>query len=245
MTTHEWFVEHRASFVIRSLEPDEERLFHEHLPACEACRAEVGRLERDLAWLPMAVEPVTPRPGLTRRLVEGALGRRERRWPIETALAASLVLAAGAWGWALWRDRSASARQAGEVARLERALITARDTLAIMRNASRVAQASVTMGGRHGQLIIFADEQTHRWNVVVSGLPAAGPGEVCQFWFITDNGMVRGVEVRPGASGTAFLTMGMPPRGGVVMGAALTLEPAGGDSDQPKGPTLAHLMLES
>ncbi len=239
MTAHEWFIEHRSALVARALDPDEERLFREHLPGCAECRTEVDRLERDLAWLPMGAAPVTVRPGLTRRLVEGAIGRRagsRRVGLLPAALAASLVLVAGGW----LRERR-QFRAEREALRQEVAMV--RDTLGIIQSAAKVRYASITRGGHQGGLVIFADERTHRWNVVVYGLPAPAPGEVCQFWFITDEGMVRGVEVRTTPQGPAFLTLPMPPRGGTVMGAALTIEPAGSSGDRPQGTELAHLML--
>jgi hypothetical protein len=238
MTAHEWFIEHRSALVARTLEPDEERLFHEHLPGCAECRSEIDRIERELAWLPMGAAPVTPRPGLTRSLVEGAIGRRRRtrNWVLPAALAASLVLVTGSW----LRERGLL-RTERDGLRQELAMV--RDTLGIIQSAAKVRYASITMGQHQGGLVIFADERTHRWNVVVYGLPAPAPGEVCQFWFITDEGMVRGVEVRPDQRGPAFMTLPMPPRGGTVMGAALTIEQAGSSGDQPKGTELAHLMM--
>lgn len=239
MTAHEWFVEHRSALVARALEPDEERLFAEHLPGCPECRAAIAQLERELAWLPMGAVPVTPRPGLTRSLVEGALGRRPRPGSaalVPLALAASLLLVTGLW----LRERRAFA---GEREALRAELAMVRDTLGIIQSAAKVRTASITMGEHHGGVVIFADERTHRWNVVVYGLPAPANGETCQFWFITAEGMVRSVPVPSAGHGPAFLTLPMPPRGGTVMGAALTLEPAGSSGDHPQGTTLAHLMM--
>jgi hypothetical protein len=84
---------------------------------------------------------------------------------------------------------------------------------------------------------------THRWNVVLHGLPAAPPGEKYQLWFICADGMVRGVELVPTQSGPTFVNVGMPERGGGVLGAALSVEPASNQSDVPRGKELAHLML--
>lgn len=75
MPHHDWFVEHRTSFVIRTLEPDEERVFEEHLRGCDECRVAIESVARDLAWLPMGAAPVVPRPGLVYRLAEASLGR--------------------------------------------------------------------------------------------------------------------------------------------------------------------------
>jgi Anti-sigma-K factor rskA, C-terminal/Putative zinc-finger len=245
MTPHEWFQEHRPAFVIRTLEPDEERTFREHLLGCEECRTEVDRIERELAWLPMAARPVTPRPGLTRRMVDGVLGRRAGlpRWLVPASIAASVVLAATAWGWAAAMIREVEGEVASEHQRLVTQLAMARDTLDILRNADRVRHASITMGDHHGGMLIFADDRAHRWNVVVYGLPAPHAGEVCQFWFITETGMVRSVPVRTDASAPALLTLPMPPTGGHVMGGALTMEPEGSNGASPEGPELAHLML--
>lgn len=245
MTSHEWFIEHRTAFVIRSLEPDEERVFREHVPGCSECRAEIERIEQELAWLPMGAGPVTPRPGLTRSLVDHAIGvrRGERRWLVPVALAASLLIALGSFGWARGQVNNARADFARESSQLREELAMARDTLGIIQTAAVVRHASITMGKQQGGLVIFADEKTHRWNVVVYGLPAPAAGEVCQFWFITDEGMVKGVQVRTDQHSPSFMTLPMPPKGGNVMGAALTLEPMGSTDEKPEGRELAKLML--
>jgi hypothetical protein len=245
MTTHEWFIEHRTAFVVRTLEPDEERSFREHLAGCAECRGELERIERDLAWLPMGAAPVPPRPGLTRALVDGAIGTRHGgpRWLIPVGVAAAVLVAVGSWGWAERTVNAAHGEFERERAGLLQQLAMARDTLGIIRTADKVRHASIRMGERQGGLVIFADDRTHRWNVVVYGLPAPAPGEVCQFWFITGTGMVKSVEVKTDESGPAFLTLPMPPTGGTVMGAALTMEPAGSTTDRPQGTELAHLMM--
>jgi len=245
MTTHDWFIEHRTAFVVRTLEPDEERSFREHLAGCAECRAEVERIERDLAWLSMGAAPVAPRPGLTRELVEGAIGTRRRgpRWLVAAGIAAALLAGAGSWSWARHTVDTARAEFQRERAALLQELAMARDTLGIIRTADKVRHASIRMGEHQAGLVIFADDRTHRWNVVVYGLPAPAAGEVWQFWFITGTGMVKSAEVKTDGSSPAFLTLPMPPTGGTVMGAALTTEPAGSTTDKPQGTELAHLLM--
>lgn len=245
MNPHAWFVEQRTAFVARTLEPDEQHVYQAHLDGCAECRDAVQQLERELAWLPMGLPPATVRPGLHRQLVAGALGERRGapRWWAPAALAASVVLAAGAWFWALTTTRAFETQLAGERARLSEELAMVRDTLGIIRGAAMVRHASIAMDGREGGLLIFADERTHRWNVVVYGLPAPPAGETCQFWFITESGMVRSVAVPSDGRTPAFLTLPMPPDARHVMGAALTLEPAGSSGGAPAGVQLAHLML--
>lgn len=244
---HEWFIEHRAAFVARSLDRRDEKAFVDHLVRCDECTREVARLEQELAWLPMATAPVAPRPGLQRKLLEGALGVGRWRWTRLTtaAVAASLLLSVGVYA----RDRLVQQRLQAELTRQEQAL-TARtsalaavqDTLSIMRDAARVLQANFTMHGHPGGVLIFADEHSHRWNVVVHGLPPAGPGEMYQFWFIAPDGMIRAAEVHPNPAGPVLLTLSMP-SSGPVLGAALSVEPMHEQSPGPQGQVLAHLTL--
>lgn len=244
---HDWFVTQREAYVARHLELDEERLFREHLPGCDECRAMVAQLERELALLAMGATPVPPRPGLVRQLTEGVLTRPRpqrhwRRWA-PLAMAASLVLAAGL-GW--WRARERAAVFARDLAVATRELAAVHDTLSILRQTSNVMHARLEMDGRRGGIIILADSLSHRWNVVVHGLPPAPAGQHYQFWFICDDGMVRGAEIAPRAGGAVVLTLGMPSGGGRVMGASLSVEPMGMPADAPpQGKELAHLMLES
>jgi hypothetical protein len=234
MNSHEWFVEHRTAYVARSLDADEMGSFTDHLDRCPECRAAVNLLERELGWLPMGVEPAAARPGLERRMFDQVLGIGRWRWNRMTTLAtaASLLVAVLAYGGAQRQSRIA-----------ERRLAALEDTLSVMRRASKIVQASFQMDDRAAGLLIFADERTHRWNVVVHGLPPAGPDQVYQFWFIQKDGMVRGAVVHPDSLGPTFMTMGMPPNGREVMGAALTVEPMHEQAETPRGKELAHLML--
>jgi hypothetical protein len=241
---HDWFIEHRQAFVARHLEPDEERVFDEHLRGCAECRDAVATLERELGWLGMGVEPVVPRPGLTREISDAVLRPAPASWRRWTPLAAAagLALVLGL-GW-----RGAQRRAAGleeQLASSQARLAAVEDTLSVVRRASRVFHARVTMHEHVGTLTILDDPVTHRWHVIVAGLPPAPPGERYQFWFITEDGMVRGAEVSPAGDNAAKITLGMPPRGGAVLGAALTMETATDSVGPPKGMELAHLMLAS
>lgn len=242
MKSHEWFVEHRADYATGVLDSDDGATFEAHLPHCEECRREVSRIEAELAWLPMGLAPVAPRPGFRRRVIQNVLDNRSsrgRNWIAAAALAASILIALGGWYAGGQRARGVEAQLVGQQARLA----ALEDTVSIMRGAGRVLQASVQMGAQRGGLVIFADETTHRWNVVVHGLPPAPAGARYQFWFIAAEGMVRGAEVQVQPARPVIFTTGMPKTGGAVMGAALTIEPLGATHGPPQGRQLAHLML--
>ena len=247
MTEHEWFVEHRVDYATRTLDPGDARTFEVHLPGCEECREEVARIERDLEWLPMGLPPAGARPGLERRIVEQVL-RRPRAvrpaWRLPAALAASAALVAG--GWLLGQARTDPLRRA--LAEQRAAAAALRDTLSIMRQADRIMQASMEVDGSEGGLLIFADEGTHRWNVVIHGLPPAPAGRRYQFWFIcaqSADSMVRGTEVPADTLRPTIFATDMPEQEACrsVVGAALTEEPATGAQGPPQGRRLVHLML--
>ncbi|HEY8105362.1 MAG TPA: anti-sigma factor [Gemmatimonadales bacterium] len=240
MTPHDWYVENRAAYVARALEAREERLFADHLIRCEECTREVATLQRDLGPLPMAVAPVAPRPGLSHQLAEGVLRQRARWSQVGAALAAAaaIILAVGLGV----RERQALSAAELAVSDRDRQLAALRDTLSIMRQA-HVVQRDIAMDGHKGGLVIFDDPVSHRWNVVMHGLPRAPADSVYQFWFITQNGMVRSVELRCDADRPAFATVGMPNTPGAVMGAAVTVEAAASRTGEPTGPMLAHVQF--
>lgn len=241
MSAHDWFEEHRVDYVTRTLEESELRAFEDHLARCPECTAEVKAIQGELAWLPMGATPVPLRPGLSRRLLESVLEPRARRWARRAAplaVAASLLL--GAAGWLAGRSEVGHLRSLLE--QRDRRLAALTDTISIMRDADRVLQASIEMDGRQGGILIFDDARTHRWSVVVHGLPPAPAGQVYRFWFICEEKMVPGAVVEAGAR-PALFTLPMPPEGGKVMGATLTVESAGAPQMAPSGRKLAELML--
>ncbi len=253
MTAHDWFIERRTEYAARVLEPAEMALFAEHLLRCPDCPSAVKQIEDELAWLPLAAAPATPRPGLQRDILDHALGRSPRgvrRWSLPIGIAASLI--SGAVGWQLGHRNvtvapAPVATQPGVTAPAvpgaNQQLAALQDTLSVMKQAAKVVQAKIMMDGKEGGMVIFADAKTHRWNVVVHGLPAPTNGRY-QFWFICADGMVRGTEVSVDPAKPMIFTTGMPePARGAVLGAALTFEPMDDREGPPRGKTLAHILL--
>lgn len=253
MTEHDWFREQLVEHTTGQLSTDDMRLIDEHLPHCADCRAEVDAIRHDLRYLGMAAPPVPPHPGFAARVLEAATGRSHRtpqsaRWII-TALAASTVVAAGL----AWQARATVTTSQRALTGLENELAGSRatalalaDTLSIVRKAGKVVYASLAMPGQvGGGVVLFDDATTHRWQVVAHGLPALPMGQRYQFWFVAEDGMLRGLPLIPSAAGSASLITGMPDSPpGKIMGAAITIE---SDQDAPNpsghGPKIATLML--
>ena len=241
MKAHDWFVEHLPDYVSRTLEAGDEALFEDHLKRCADCRQALTRLESDLAWLPMGVTPVPPRPGFTRRVVDRITHppRTRAAWLWPSLTAASLLLAVGIGRSGRVRIAELEALAGQQAA----ALTAARDSLSVALGPDRVLQATIEVEGRRGGLLILADETTHRWKVVVHGIPRARQGERYTFWFITGDGMVHGAEVDCDENNPAVLLLDMPPGAPVIKGGALTIELQSADPSVPQGRELAHLEL--
>lgn len=228
MSAHDWFLDHRGEYATGDLPAAELARFSEHLTHCADCRAEVEQLERELAWLPMGASPVSPPPGLTRRLTEAVLqSRPRRRWVVPAAAAAALLLATLAG----WQARGTTLRLTSEVDRLtalvaltDAQLAATLDTLSTIRAATRVVRAELGMAGAGAGLIIFEDRATQRWTVVVHGLPDAPAGERFALWFVCERGMREGAALPTTLSGTAVLVMPIPQDLGAVLAASITRE---------------------
>ncbi len=242
MNAHEWYIENHTGYVARSLEQNELALFEEHLPRCENCRKAIQEIERDLSWLPMAVKPVAPRPGFTRQVTVSVLDHDVRpwwrRWVEPLALAAMIGLAIGL-GVTSRRSGALSSKLAVATEQLD----ALSDTLGIMQKASRVLQASIKGDGYEGGMMIFADNASKRWKVIVHGLPTAPAGEAYHFWFICPDGVVKGAEVNVDPTHPAILTLTLPQDFGPVYGASLTMERLKDVGSTPHGRELANLTL--
>jgi len=242
MTAHAWYIENRSAFVVRSLESGEERTFRDHLIRCDECTREVARLERELGWLAMGAPPVAPAPGFARQMAAEILDRPSlwRRY-LPLAVAAGLTMVS--LGVSL-DARSDGRELRARLAAREGRLAALEDTLSVLRRANMVLQTQISMNGHEqGGLLIFQDAASHRWGVIVHGLPPAPAGSKYQFWFITETGMVRSVEVTADTQRPAFMTLPMPGVAAPVMGAALTMEPMVDRSSKPIGVTLAHVTF--
>src|SRR5438309_4310667 len=142
MTAHDWYLENRVAFATRTLEPRDESIFANHLSRCEECRAAVAQVEGELAWLPMGVKPVAPRPGVTRKWLERVLYRpRARWWRWAAAIASAAVLALSLGGWTKARREIVELKTA--LASHRGRLVALTDSLSAILGAERVLQKTI------------------------------------------------------------------------------------------------------
>lgn len=242
MSAHDWYTENRVAFVTRTLDADEHALFANHLARCVECQGAVTALEDDLAWLPLGVTPVASQPGLTRRLTEQVLRRRPVqwwRWAAAAATAASLLLAVRVSTEA----HSRISQLSGALAASQGQLSAIKDSLSAIVGAERVLQETVRRDGYEGGFLIFYDQDTERWNVVVHDLPPARAGEQYQLWFITSRGLLPGPALRANGARPTFLTLPAPGRSNAVVGAVLIVGPPDAGIGRPRGVELARVTF--
>jgi anti-sigma-K factor RskA len=82
--SHGEFEQLAAGFVLGALEPDDQRVFVEHLRACETCPQAVRELEEVLGKLAYTAPPVEPPPAL-RQAIMREVGSTRRRLPLPLA----------------------------------------------------------------------------------------------------------------------------------------------------------------
>lgn len=83
-----------------------------------------------------------------------------------------------------------------------------------------------------GAAVLYILQGGKQWYLKAIGLPAAGPGQTYEFWFMTEHGPVSGGRFSAESPERAELvSSGMP---GMVTGVLITLEPAIG-SREPSG----------
>jgi hypothetical protein len=160
-------------------------------------------------------------------------------WQSTAALATAAALVLALAGWAQARSESRDLRRVLEAHQWRLAAI--QDSLSAIVGAERVLQETISRPGYRGGFLIFYDQDTQRWNVVVHDIPEARIGEVYQLWFVTDTGLRPGPLLEVHGSRPTFLTLPAP--SGDVLGAALTVEPAGGSAGEPHGVELARLTF--
>jgi DNA repair exonuclease SbcCD ATPase subunit len=183
--------------------------------------------------------------------VEGHRANRMLR--IVAAVAAVLVVAAAAGGWLLQRQASRAASRANDAERQAQQVVTAANQqMAAVReeSAKQLAQAKEASARAQRVSDVLAAPDLVRYNITGAGpsaisgqvlwsrsrgvvfsgvrLPPAPGGMTYQLWLLTDGLPVTAGTFAPEQNGRITFTADPPRVPRPVVGAALTLEPAGG-----------------
>ncbi|WP_328325679.1 anti-sigma factor [Kribbella sp. NBC_00382] len=237
-------------YALDALDEDERILFEQHLPHCTVCAAEVAefretaaKLSTDVAMapprgmkdalmasiaqveqlpaVPEAAEPVNravPQPVVARRTV----GRRSL-----LALAAALVIVAGAGGIAVdqYRKNSSTQRATEQIA-------------AVLAQPDAQTLHGSLAGG--GEATMVASSRGDAAVVVLSSLPALPSEKTYQLWLIDKSKAAHSIGLAEASSSSQTKILAGGVTGKVAFG--ITVEPKGG-SRQPTMPAAVIIPI--
>ena len=206
--------------------------------------ARLESIEQAIADRDTEVREATDEGRRTSRLVRGTIG-----------VAAAVVLLAAVVGWMLQaqaRDAAARADEAQQAAQAAVASANRQVSAARDEAAKQMAEARETSARARAVGDVLASPDLVRFGVYGSGptaiagqvlwsrsrgivfsgvrLPAAPPRMTYQLWLLTDGAPVNAGTFTPDSTGRVTYTADAPQAPRPVVGAALTMEPAGGSS---------------
>jgi len=251
MSGHDQFGEDLTLYALGSLEGEARSTLEKHLEACSGCRQELAALRGDMALL--AVSTVGPKPPQRSRqrlldaiaqeprlpTVASTRVRRFNWWAVfgwATAVAMFLVVvqvrrANTALQQALGSLGSVLGQQTIELASAQRAIdaITSPDAQKVVLVAGKTA---LTPQGK-----AFYLREKSGLVFVANNLAPLPPGKIYELWLIPRNGApIAAGLFQPDAKGNATVVnpAGLP-AGVEAKTFAVTLEPATGPHDAPRG----------
>jgi anti-sigma-K factor RskA len=246
MTIHEQFAEDLALYALGSLPEGEERLrLEKHLETCSVCRGELGQLRGDMGLLSLSIVGPKPPVRARRRLMaaidseprQTTAQRRSRWWSAPWAVAAALAVVAVL----LWKEDTSLRRQVASIQSTfslqQRELARAREVVATLAapDSQQVTLVAVkTPPQAHGKA--FYQRSSGTLIFLASNLPPLPPEKIYELWLIPASGSPVAAGIfRPDTHGSAAVLNPPLPRGVEAKTFAVTLEPATGSHDAPRG----------
>lgn len=209
---------------------------------------EIAAWKATAAELPLALDPVAPRPQLKAELndrIKTSGPRREEKtvagktWWYLLPIAAAILLAITS---VVFYRRTVTLQN--EISRLAVDLREKEQDLLAQKTEfdqllARSGQMVSLAGGDaspQASAKLFWDKKRQQWVIFFFNLPAAPPDRQYQFWYITkDQRKVSAALIQPAQLNEGKLTLELPVDiASNIAAAGLTLEPAGG-SPQPTG----------
>ncbi|HST12860.1 MAG TPA: anti-sigma factor [Terriglobales bacterium] len=249
MIAHEQFAEDLALHALGTLEGDERAALERHLETCSACRLELDQLRGDMALMAMATAGPKPPQRSRQRLLDAIA--KEPRVPTPVAARTRFNLW-GALGWAaaagmflvvvhLRRENFGLRETANQLAQL-----TGRQTVELA-NAQRVMETltapetqAITLVAAKGppqpQGKAFYLKNESGLVFVANNLPQLPPDKIYELWLIPPGAApIPAGLFKPDARGSATVVNPPLPAGVDARVFAVTLEPATGPHDAPRG----------
>ena len=203
------------AYALDALDPDEERLYEEHLARCPQCREELAAFTDTASALAWAAGAASPPPELRERILDAARAERPNvvplrpRWAYPVAAVAA-VAACLAVGFGIWAASLHS--QLGD---------------------ARQAVRAVALTGAAGSVVVNGDGHG---TLVLAGLSPAPTGKTYEAWVMHDGkAFPAGLFEAHGSTVVVRLAHSVP-HGSVV---GVTLERAGGAATPSLPPLVA------
>jgi anti-sigma-K factor RskA len=250
MSVHEQFAEDLALYALGSL-GDERAALEKHLEECAACRRELEQLRGDLSLLALTTAGPKP-PVRARQRLMSAIAReprltvaaqapsRARSWrgALGWAAAAAMVLLC----WGLLRQNSSLQRDAASLraqfTRQGNQLQQANQLVSTLLDPESLKIELVAQGGKpqpRGKAIY----QRRNRNLIflASNLPPLPAEKIYELWLFPANGgpPIAAGLFRPDLHGSATVVNPPLPEGVEAKTFAVTLEPASGSHEAPRG----------
>jgi hypothetical protein len=249
VSVHEQFAEDLALYALGSLEGDEQVALEKHLDSCSACRQELEALRGDLSLFALSTSGPHP-PQRARQRLMAAIEREprlpvavpERRrmswWaPLGWAMAAAMALLA----FTLWRDADGLHQQLASIAaqathdRSELERVSAILDGLNAPDAQRVTLAAAKTPPQPQGKAIY---QRKNSNLIflASNLPPLPADKIYELWLIPTQGApIAAGLFKPDSKGDAVVVNPPLPAGVEAKTFAVTLEPAEGPHEAPRG----------
>lgn len=262
MNTHDISTDDLILYAMHGASPDELARIAEHIPSCTGCRAELERIQADLAAVALTVPQVNPparvRETLLREIQEqkaeqlgaapaSGMFSRQRWWSAVYVAALLLAIAAGL----LWTENARLRFQLTALRKTvhEQQVLHGQDQAALdwatqmkamlnSREAMRVTMVAGPVKPQPRAQVIYSHQQG-RLLLIASDLRPLPPKMAYELWLMPKDGAPMACGTfKPDASGNATMLHGQMPVGMQAKAFALTLEPEEGSPAPTSQPLL-------
>lgn len=263
---HRAFEELAVGHAVSALEPDEERIFLEHVRSCARCEADLAEHRSTLELLAYASDPAEPPPSILEGIRAGMragasteLGGGQRSHRVEAAASSTQIVTsldeararrvARLPPAARWTGVAAAAALVVSLGAWNLTLRADQDAAAQREQRLAVAVGQLTtagatnvqLAGEDGQVVAVAVVTDDDVSLVVNGLTPNSGDSSYVLWTQDRQGALRPVSAFDVASSDVDVVAGLDVEGGTAAVAAFAVSRERGSTPppQPLGPVVA------